>query len=186
MTGGQDVARHATSTRLLHWLTAGLVFAALLIGFVMVNSVAEYATLLVIHKTLGVLILLVVVMRVINRLRHRAPPMPTTVGFLERKLVVLSELTLYGLLLVQPLVGWAMVSAAGGPVVVFGSVRLVRIAPFDAELYAVLRQTHAILAYCLVVAIAAHVSAVLLHTVTLRDRMLSRMTFPLPHARSRR
>jgi cytochrome b561 len=41
----------------------------------------------------------------------------------------------------------------------------------------VLRQTHSVLAYALVAVIAAHVSAVLLHTLTLRDRMLSRMAF---------
>jgi cytochrome b561 len=56
-------------------------------------------------------------------------------------------------------------------------VRLPGIAPFNADLYFVLRQTHSVLAYLLVAVIAAHVSAVLLHTLTLRDRMLSRMTF---------
>ena len=49
------------------------------------------------------------------------------------------------------------------------------ITPFDANLHGMLRQTHIISAYCLVGVIAAHVSAVLLHTVTLRDGMLNRM-----------
>jgi cytochrome b561 len=91
--------------------------------------------------------------------------------------VVGSELTLYALMLAQPLIGWAMVSATGRPPVIFGSLRLPRIAPFDADLFFVLRQTHSVLAYALVAVIAAHVSAVLLHTLTLRDRMLSRMAF---------
>jgi cytochrome b561 len=43
----------------------------------------------------------------------------------------------------------------------------------------VLRQAHSLIALALVVAIAAHVSAVLLHTLTLRDGMLSRMTSSL-------
>jgi cytochrome b561 len=80
-------------------------------------------------------------------------------------------------MLTQPLIGWAMVSATGKPVVIFGSVQLPRIAPFDADLFFPLRQAHSVLAYTLVVVIAAHVSAVLLHTLTLRDGMLSRMTF---------
>jgi hypothetical protein len=63
--------------------------------------------------------------------------------------------------------------------VIFGSVRLPRIAPFNADLFFALRQAHSVLAYTLVVVIAAHVSAVLLHTLTLRDGMLSRMTFGL-------
>jgi cytochrome b561 len=56
-------------------------------------------------------------------------------------------MALYALLLAQPLVGWAMVSAGGTPVVVFGSLRLPAIAPVDLGLYPVLRQTHSVLAY---------------------------------------
>jgi cytochrome b561 len=169
--------RYPLWTRILHWLTAALVFCALFIGFVMVNSVRDYAGLVMVHRTLGVTILAVVVVRIVNRLTHRAPPLPSTVGALERKVVVASELSLYALLLIQPLLGWAMVSAAGGPVVVFGSLRLPRIAPFDAQLYWLLRQAHSLGAYALMAVIAAHVSAILLHTLTLRDRMIERMTF---------
>jgi cytochrome b561 len=164
-------------SRVLHWLTAVLVFAALFIGFVMVNSVGSYAQLVMVHKTIGALVLLVMVARVINRLRHHPPAWPPTIGALEGRLVGLSEKLLYGLLLLQPLVGWAMLSAAGGPVVVFGSVRLPRIAPFDVQLYWVLRQAHSVIAYTLMAVIAAHISAVLLHTLTLRDRLIERMTF---------
>ncbi len=163
--------------RVLHWLTAVLVFAALFIGFVMVNSVGSYAELIVVHKTVGALILLVMVARVINRWTHHPPAWPPTIGNLEGRLVGLSEKLLYSLLLLQPLVGWAMLSAAGGPIVVFGTVALPRIAPFDAQLYWVLRQTHSVIAYTLMAVIAAHVSAVLLHTLTLRDRLIERMTF---------
>lgn len=169
--------RYPLRTRLLHWLTAALVFVTLLIGFAMVNSLGSYGALVTVHMTLGITILVVVVVRAANRFTHRVPPLPDTVGGLEHKVVIGSELSMYGLLLVQPLVGWAMLSAAGSRVVVFGLLPLPRTAPFDADLYFVLRQTHSVLAYLLVVAIAAHVSAVLLHTLTLRDGMLSRMTF---------
>ena len=172
-------ARYPLRTRILHWLTALLVFSMLLIGFVMVNSVGTYAALRGIHMTLGVTVLVIVVARVVNRFTHRVPKLPDTVGWFEHKLVVGSELVLYALLLAQPLVGWAMVSASGQPVGVFGSIDLPRIAPFDANLYFILRQTHSLLAYALVAVIAAHVSAVLLHTLTLRDGMLSRMAFAL-------
>lgn len=169
--------RYPVRTRILHWLTAILIFTTLLIGFTMVNSIGSYAWLVGAHMTLGVAILAIVVVRVANRFTHRVPKLPKTVGGIERILVVGSELTLYAVMLAQPLIGWAMVSASGRPIVVFGSVRLPRIAPFNDDLYFVLRQTHSVLAYLLVAVIAAHVSAVLLHTLTLRDRMLSRMTF---------
>jgi cytochrome b561 len=173
----ERAVRYPVRTRILHWLTAILIFAILLIGFAMVNSIGSYAWLVGVHMTIGVVILAIVVVRAANRFTHRVPKLPKTVGGFERILVVGSELTLYTVMLAQPLVGWAMVSASGRPVVVFGSVRLPRIAPFNADLYFVLRQTHSVLAYLLVAVIAAHVCAVLLHTLTLRDRMLSRMTF---------
>jgi cytochrome b561 len=176
VSGAVEPGRYTALTRVLHWLTAVLVFCALSIGFVMVNSVHDYATLIMIHRTLGVTILVVVLVRLVNRLTHRAPP-PPTVGGLERRIVVLSEVSLYAMLLLQPLIGWAMVSAAGGPVVVFGSLRLPRIAPFDAQLFWLLRQAHSVVAYALTAAVTAHVSAILLHTLTLRDRMIERMTF---------
>jgi cytochrome b561 len=173
----ERTGRYPVRTRILHWLTAILIFTTLLIGFNMVNSIGSYAWLVGAHMTLGVAILAIVVVRVANRFTHRVPTLPKTVGGVERILVVGSELTLYAMVLAQPLIGWAMVSASGRPVVVVGSVRLPRIAPFNDDLYFVLRQTHSVLAYLLVAVIAAHVSAVLLHTLTLRDRMLSRMTF---------
>jgi cytochrome b561 len=171
--------RYPLRTRILHWLTALLVFTMLFIGFVMVNSIGSYATLVSIHMTLGVVILAVVVVRVANRFTHRSPALPPTVGVLEQQLVLGSEILMYALMVAQPLVGWAMVSASGRPPIIFGSVRLPRIAPFDDDLFFLLRQTHSVLAYGLVATIAAHVSAVLLHTLTLRDGMLSRMTLPL-------
>ncbi|MGB9252378.1 MAG: cytochrome b/b6 domain-containing protein [Mycobacterium sp.] len=172
-----EPGRFTWLSRLLHWLTAALVFAGLFIGFVMVNSVASYAQLIVVHKTLGVLILVVTVVRVINRLTHHPPAWPSTIGSLEGKVIGLSEKLLYALLLLQPLIGWAMVSAAGEPVVVFGSLHLPRIAPFDAQVFWVLRQAHSVVAYALMATIAAHISAVLLHTLTLRDWLIERMTF---------
>jgi cytochrome b561 len=186
VTGPLQPRRHTSLTRVLHWLTAALVFSALFIGFVMVNSVSAYAGLITIHKTLGVTILAVVLVRVVNRLTHRGPAFPPTVGALERKLIVLSEVSLYAFLLTQPLLGWAMVSAAGGPVVLLGSIRLPRIAPFNAELFWLLRQAHSVVAYALMATIAAHISAVLLHTVMLRDRMIDRMTFRLAGTRRAR
>lgn len=169
--------RFPVRSRILHWLTAALVFAALLIGFAMVNALGSYAALVGVHMTIGVTILVVTIVRLVNRLRTTPPNWPSTVGKLEGRIVGISERAMYALLLAQPLVGWAMVSAAGRPPVVFSRLHLPRIAPFDADAYSVLRQAHTVLALLLVVVIAAHVSAVLLHTLTLRDGMLSRMTF---------
>ncbi len=174
-----SAGKFTVPSRILHWLTAVLIFAALFIGFVMVNSTASYVTLRLVHMTVGVTILVVVIVRIVNRLTHRPPALPATVGRLERLMVVGSELSMYVLLVAQPLVGWAMVSASGTPVVVFGALRLPGIAPVDVAVFSALRETHSVLAYLLVAVVLAHVSAVLLHTITLRDGMLRRMTFGL-------
>ena len=174
-TADAKAARYPVRTRILHWLTAILIFTTLLVGFVMVNSLGSYAALVGLHMTLGAAILAIVVVRVANRFTHRVPPLPRTVGPVEHVLVIGSELTLYALMLVQPLVGWAMVSASGKSPVLFEVLRPPRIAPFDADVYFILRQTHSVLAYAIVAVVAAHVCAVLLHTLTLRDGMLSRM-----------
>lgn len=170
-------------SRMFHWLTAILIFAALLIGFTMVNWLAGYATLRVVHMSIGALVLVVVVLRIVNRMRHHPPAWPPTVGRREGKAVIWLERALYALILVQPLVGWAMVSATGKPVPVFGVLPLPRIAPFNIDVYSVLREAHSVLAYLLVVVIAAHVSLVLAHSSMLGDGMLRRMTFQLRSAR---
>lgn len=172
----QKVSTYPVSVRVLHWLAAVLVFTTLVVGFVMANSLGGYPGLLGVHKALGALVFIVFVLRVINRLRHRAPALPATVGRLERLAVLGSELGMYLLALAQPLIGWAMLSAAGVPVTLFGGLRLPPIAPVDADWYGFLRNAHSVVAYTLVVVIAAHVSAVLLHTLALRDGMLRRMT----------
>jgi cytochrome b561 len=176
-TASSVPAQFTALSRILHWLTAILVFSALFIGFVMVNSLGDYATLLMVHKTIGAAVLVVVVIRILNRITHRAPALPRTVGRFEKVLIAGSEVALYALLTVQPLVGWAMVSAGGKPIIVFGSVQLPPIAPVNLSLFSVLRETHSALAYLLVIIIAAHISAVLLHTIALGDGMLRRMTF---------
>jgi cytochrome b561 len=57
----------------------------------------------------------------------------------------------------------------------FGPVHLPPILPANPELYAVLRKSHTILAYLLFLTFLAHLSAVLFHTLIIRDRLLDRM-----------
>jgi cytochrome b561 len=57
----------------------------------------------------------------------------------------------------------------------YGPLHLPPILPPNPTLYAVLRKTHTILAYLLFATFLAHISAVLFHTLILRDRLLHRM-----------
>jgi cytochrome b561 len=161
--------------RLFHWLTAALVLTMLGIGVAMVASLADYHRLVSIHRPLGILILIVVVIRFINRHFSTLPPFPATMSPLERSVASASELFLYALLGVQPLVGWGMLSAASYPITLFGSIHLFPILPHSVMLYALLRRVHTILAYLLFLAFLAHFGAVLFHTWVLRDGTFSRM-----------
>ncbi len=93
----------------------------------------------------------------------------------ERRAAAASEYMLYGLMFALPLVGWSMLSAARYPIILFGSVHLPFIVPYDALLYAVLRKTHTVLAYLLFLTILAHFEAILFHTLIVRDGMGLRM-----------
>jgi cytochrome b561 len=96
-------------------------------------------------------------------------------GRAERLMATASELLLYGLMFVLPLVGWGMLSAARYPIVLFGSLQLPYILPHNLMLYAVLRQTHTVLAYLFFLTFVAHFGAVLYHTLIVRDGILKRM-----------
>jgi cytochrome b561 len=161
--------------RVLHWLMAVAVLAMLGIGVAMVASLADYHRLVSIHRPLGILILILVVIRFVNRLFSTLPPFPASMSSQERFAATASEVLLYGLLFVQQLVGWAMLSAAGYPIVLCGSLHLPPILPHSVMLYAVLRKTHTVLAYLLFMAFIAHFGAVLFHTLIVRDGLFSRM-----------
>jgi cytochrome b561 len=161
--------------RLFHWLTAALVLTILGIGVAMVASLADYHRLVAIHRPLGILILIVVVIRFVNRHNSKLPPFPATMSPRERSVASASELFLYALLVVQPLVGWGMLSAASYPITLTGSIHLFPILPHNVMLYAVLRRAHTVLAYLLFLTFLAHFGAVLFHSWVMRDGTFSRM-----------
>ena len=162
-------------SRLLHWTMAGMVLTMLCIGVAMYVSLANYHVLVSIHRPLGIAILILVVVRFVNRLLNPPPPFPTTMPHAERLAATASEYTMYGLMFVLPLVGWGMLSAARYPVVLYGSLHLPFILPHDAMLYAVLRKAHTVLAYLFFLMFIAHFGAILFHRLIVRDGLLKRM-----------
>ena len=167
--------RFALSSRILHWLMAPMVIAQLLIGVIMIASLAYYPLLLAIHRPLGILILVFAGVRLANRVTHRLPPFLATMSTAERRIATWSEYLLYGLLLAQPVTGWVMLSAARFPVTLIGPLHLPGIAPHNLDVYGALRGVHGVFAFLLFAAFTAHVCAVLFHTLVLRDGLLDRM-----------
>jgi cytochrome b561 len=162
-------------SRLLHWTMAAMILTMLGIGVSMVVSLDNYQVLVSIHRPLGIAILILVVIRFVNRLFSPLPPFPATMSRAETLVAKASEFTMYGLMFALPLVGWGMLSAARYPIVLYGSLHLPFILPHDAMLYAVLRKAHTILAYLFFLTILAHFGAILFHTLIVRDGILKRM-----------
>ncbi len=169
--------RFTVVARSLHWTMAVMVIAMLFIGVFMVTSIADFHFLVTIHEPLGIAIFIFVLVRIGWRLTHTPPPFPPGMGPLDRLTAKYSERLLYALLICQPLIGWAMVSASGQPIVLFGSLYLPAIAPQNITLFANLLLAHIVAAYLLYLTFAAHLAGVLLHTIVIRDGVLDRMAF---------
>ncbi|MFF1278045.1 cytochrome b [Streptomyces marokkonensis] len=169
-----EPAQFPLFSRWLHWVMAGLVVVMLFIGAGMMASLGDYRFLVSVHKPLGMGVLALAVIRLMYRLTHRAPPLPRSMNRTERRAATASECLLYGLMVAQPLVGWAMVSASDTPFEL-GGVHLPAIVPPDPQLYSALRETHAVFGYALFLLFTMHMLAVLVHALMLRDGLLTRM-----------
>jgi cytochrome b561 len=137
------------TSRILHWIMAVLILAMLFIGVAMVSSLSDYHRLVSIHKPIGILILVLAALRLVNRLFFLPPPLPSGMPVPLRVAATASHWLLYALMFAQPLVGWAMLSAAGYPISLIGAFHLPPIVPYDMALYAFLRPLHSVLAFAL-------------------------------------
>ena len=163
--------------RLLHWLMALMIIAMLFIGAGMVASVSErHEWLIHLHKPLGIAILALVIVRLVVRFSTRQPPLPADLPLWQVLAAKASHLVLYALMLVLPLLGWAMISAAGDPVMLSSSVQLPALVGANAPLFAVLRRAHGFLAYLLFLTVLLHLAAALFHGLIRRDGVLQSMT----------
>jgi cytochrome b561 len=168
-------AQFALLSRILHWLMAAMLLSMLFIGIAMVSSPSAYHRLVAIHRPLGIAILVLAIARALNRQFTELPPFPETMSSLERRVASASEKLLYALMFALPLVGWSMLSAGGYPIVMCGSFHLPPILPASPQGYAVLRKAHTVLAYTLFLTFLGHLSAILFHTLIVRDGILRRM-----------
>jgi cytochrome b561 len=163
-------------SRILHWTMAPIVLAMLFIGIGMVASLSDYHTLVSIHKPLGIVVLVLVAIRLVNRLLNPPPPLPDGMPGWQRFAAHGSHVVLYALMFAVPIVGWAMLSAARYPVVLYGPLELPPIAPQNPELFAMLRVTHTVLALLLFATFLAHLGAAMMHALIYRDEVFPSMT----------
>ena len=168
--------RFTAMQRSLHWLMAACILAMLFIGVGMVSTIAaKYLLLVSVHKTLGIAILVLALVRLVLRLRNGAPALPRAMPGPMKLAAHASHYAFYALMIGMPLLGWAMISAAGNPVVLWGGLRLPPIAPQSASLHATLWSAHYVLAFAFFALILLHLAAALFHLLIRRDGVFEAM-----------
>jgi len=173
--------RFSPLQRLLHWLMAIGILAMLFIGVGMVSTVApKYVSLVAIHKSLGIAILMLALVRLAVRLRHGAPALPVDLPAPMKLAAHLSHYALYALMIAMPLLGWGMLSAGAYPVVVFGSVYLPAILPQSERLHTLLWDGHFYLAFAFFGLVLMHLAAALFHALVRRDGVFESMASVSP------
>jgi cytochrome b561 len=179
------IQRYDVIAVVLHWTMALGIFALIGVGLAMKHadlSKMRVFQLFQLHKSIGVVILLLAVVRLAWRLTHRAPPLPETMPALERTAAHAGHVLLYLFMFALPLSGWAFVSASplNIPTVLFGLVSWPHI-PLLAELTdkapatAAFKLAHDYGAFALIAVLTIHIGAALRHAFK-GDAPLSRMS----------
>jgi cytochrome b561 len=126
------------------------------------------------HKWIGVTVLALMCLRLVWRLAHRPPPLPTMPAW-QRRAAVGVHWALYALLLAIPVSGWLYSSAAGVPTVYLGLWQLPDLVAKDKALADLLRLAHVALNFALLALVVVHVAAALKHHFVDRDGLIVRM-----------
>lgn len=165
------------TARWLHWLIAALVLVQFVIG-----SVAEEMALtptkldlFVWHKSIGVSVLLLAVIRLAWRLGNPPPALPDGTQEWERKLAATAHWVLYALIFAVPLSGWWVSDASRVPFKAFFLVPMPDFIATDRSLQEAAAEVHEVLTMTLLIVIVGHVVAALRHHFLLHDDVLRRM-----------
>lgn len=172
-----NVRRYSPIIKFLHWLIALAVIVMLIIGFLLDDIPDEYAgTVYMLHKSTGITILFLMIIRFIILHAQGKPPLPESVKWWERTLSKFVQNTFYVLLLIMPLSGWIMSVASDHVPVYFGLFKapLPWISP-DKSLAEIMESSHGIIAWVLIVFILLHIAGALKHHFIDKDNIFRRM-----------
>jgi len=162
--------------RALHWLMAVCILAMFFIGVGMVSTIApKYLPLIATHEWLGTIILLLALIRLGVRWRYGAPPLPADLPAPMKLAAELSHYVLYFLMIVMPLLGWGMLSAANYPVVLAGGVHLPMLLSQSDSLHTTLWNAHFYLAFLFFAIVLLHLAAALFHALVRHDGVFEAM-----------
>jgi cytochrome b561 len=169
----------------IHWLTAIAILAQLAMGWTMTSlppgSYLQFS-LYQWHKSVGITILALSVLRLAWRLLHKPPPLPATMPAWEMRVAKAAHASLYILLIALPITGWAVVSASpfNIPTILYGILPLPHL-PVLPDLEdkkaaeSALALVHEVAVWILLLLLAGHIGAALRHHFLIHDDVLARM-----------
>lgn len=169
--------RYTSVAVLLHWLIALCLFGQIAFGWYLETIPrgtplrGPYVNL---HKSTGIILGLLIVLRLLWRLAHRPPEYPTFVVQWERVASKCTQFLLYTCMLVMPLSGYIASNFSKHGVKLFNSIVLPAWGPDDPKIYALFNTTHVITSYLLVALIVLHLLGAIRHALR-RDGIMARM-----------
>jgi cytochrome b561 len=174
MPGPQRYTRFAVA---LHWIVAAVVFAQFSLGWLM-QEIAKQppgprASAFNVHKSIGLVILGLMLVRIAWRLSHPAPPLPAMPRW-QARAALANHVLLYALLVAMPLAGYLGSAFSGYPVRFFG-IMLPSWAPKSDAMKHAMSEVHLVAPWLLAAAVLLHLAAVVKHAMVDRDGLLARM-----------
>jgi cytochrome b561 len=175
--------RYGVVAQTFHWVIAALIVTQ----FVLANLEddlpigAHKLALLARHKSFGMTVLMLAILRLLWRLKNPPPELPPGMTPLERRLARATHALFYVLLFAMPITGWMMSSAKNYSVSWFGWFTWPNLIGKNETAFNVLHSTHEILSDVLFVVAILHILAALKHHFWNKDNVLLRM---LPFTKS--
>lgn len=177
-----DSQRYTRPAMLLHWLLALLFFILIGLGWYMVDiprGTPERAFFYNLHKSLGVTAALLIALRILWRLTHVPPALPSTMPTWQLKAAKTSHLMLYACIAIMPISGFVASNFTKFGVKFFG-YQLPILGWEDKAIYSVFNNIHVFTSYFFVALITLHIAAAFKHLLIDKDAIFQRM---LPYPR---
>jgi cytochrome b561 len=177
MPNHNAATRYGGMAQILHWVIAALIATQFVLARIAGDLPlgARKLGLLARHKSVGMTILMLAIVRLIWRLNHAPPPLPPGMSPLERAIARGTHVAFYVFLFAMPLTGWMMSSAKNYSVSWFGLFTWPNLIGKNEAAFEFLHSTHDILSDLLFVIVVLHIAAALKHHFWNRDDVLLRM-----------
>lgn len=174
--------KYRLSSRLIHWVMAFFILGMVPVGFIMIQDGLSRPLqnfLFISHKNFGVLMLILIAVRLVNRFAAQPKLAPVPLPKIQELAATATHVGLYALMVIMPLSGYIRVRAGGFPIEALDALGIPALVPRSDALAEVAKSVHFYGAYALAAILAMHIGAALLHKFVLRDGIFARMWPPL-------